>query len=82
MRIDELMQRLAQAGATVIIKIDHERYAEQGEPWTLVIAGPALGDGGFVRAEEATFVECVRVGLSRLRDRDERWQWVAELMPE
>ncbi|MFV2022031.1 hypothetical protein [Micromonospora sp. LOL_023] len=80
--IEDLMERLARAGVTAIIKIDHERYAEQGEPWTLVISGPALGDGGFVRAEEATFAECVRVGLSRLRDRDERWHWVSDFLPE
>jgi hypothetical protein len=80
--IEDLMERLAQAGVTVIIKIGHERYAEQGEPWTLVISGPALGDGGFVRAEEATFDECVRVGLSRLRARDERWQWVSGYFPD
>lgn len=80
--IEELMQRLAQAGVTAIIKIDHERYAQQGEPWTIAISGPALGDGGFVRAEEATLTECIRVGLSRLRARDERWKWVSDFIPE
>jgi hypothetical protein len=82
MKLEQLMQRFAQAGATAIIKVDHERFAEHGEPWTLVISGPALGDDGFVRAEEATLAECLKVGLSRLQSRGHQWQWVTEFMPE
>lgn len=80
--IEQLMQRLAQAGATAIIKIDHERFAEQGELWTIVISGPVLGDDGFVRAEEVTLSECLKVGLSRLQDRGAQWHWVSEFVPE
>jgi uncharacterized protein (DUF302 family) len=80
--IEQLMQRLAQAGATVIIKIDHERFAEQGDPWTLVISGPVLGDDGFVRAEEVTLSECLKVGLTRLQGQGDQWRWVSEFIPE
>jgi hypothetical protein len=81
-RIEQLLRRFAQAGATAIIKVDHERFLEGGEPWTIVISGPALGDDGFVRAEEKTLAECLRVALSRLESRGEQWRWVSEYMPE
>jgi hypothetical protein len=82
MMIEQLMYRLAQAGATAIIKIDHDRFAAGGEPWTLVISGPVLGDAGFVRAEEATLAECLKIGLSRLQSRGGQWHWVSEYMAE
>lgn len=82
MKVEHLMQRLAQTGATAIIKIDHERFAEQGDPWTLVISGPVLGEDGFVRAEEETLSKCLKVGLLHLRSRGDQWQWVSEFMPE
>jgi hypothetical protein len=52
----ELFDRLAYAGVTAILKIDHERAeAFNGRPWTLVISGPAVGNGSPVRAEERSF---------------------------
>ncbi len=81
MNIEQLMLCLAQAGTTAILKIDNERFEEHGEPWTFVVSGPVLGEGGFVRAEEVTLDECLKVGLSRLMDRGEQWNWVSEYVP-
>jgi hypothetical protein len=74
--LEPLMERLAEAGATMIVKLDHERYAEGSRPWTVVISGPALGEGGYVRTEQATLSRCVTTALKALRTRGEEWQWV------
>jgi hypothetical protein len=76
--VERLMRRLGEAGLTAIVKIDHERLAEEGKPWTVVFSGPVLGDEGFVRAEE----ECLNVGLLRLRERGMEWRWVSAFIPE
>ncbi|MEV6268899.1 hypothetical protein AB0L64_17105 [Kribbella sp. NPDC051936] len=81
MDIEELWIRLAEAGVTAMLKIDHERFAERGRSWTILLSGPPLGDG-YVRAEEASLDRCVAVGLSRLRERaNDEWGWVSEYMP-
>lgn len=82
MDIERLMRLLAQSGATVLLKADHERFAEEGEYWTLVISGPALGEQGLVRAESSSLAECLRVGLKRLQRSGNRWSWISEFIPE
>jgi hypothetical protein len=81
MDIEALMRRLAGAGTTVIVKADHERLAEGGEYWTLVVSGGTLGQDGLVRAEASSLADCLRTGLSRLREKGARWGWVSEFMP-
>ncbi|WP_213457197.1 hypothetical protein [Rhizomonospora bruguierae] len=76
--IEQLMRRLAEAGATAILKVDHERLAQGGEYWTFIVSGGTLGEGGLVRAEEATLAECLRIGLSRLASYGPQWHWVSE----
>ncbi|WP_433528934.1 hypothetical protein ACQPYA_21735 [Micromonospora sp. CA-263727] len=82
MDIEVLMCKLAEAGTTVILKVDHERYAQGGDYWTLVISGGSLGAQGLVRAEEASLAECLRVGLSRLMDGGSQWEWVSEYLAD
>lgn len=77
-----MMRRLAESGVTAILKTDHERFAESGNGWTLVISGARLGEIGFVRAEAPTLAECLRAVLPRLAGVDEEWQWVLEYVPE
>ncbi|MFC6157077.1 hypothetical protein ACFWUU_16415 [Kribbella sp. NPDC058693] len=78
--IEELWTRLAAGGVSAMVKIDHERFAEGGRPWTLLLSGPPLGDG-FVRAEEASLRRCLEVGLTRLADKAEgEWGWVSEYL--
>lgn len=82
MDIEELWIRLAEAGVTAMLKIDHERFAEHGRSWTLLVSGPPLGDG-FVRAEEASLDRCLKVGLSRLIDKaDGDWGWLSAYLPD
>lgn len=80
MDVEVLMRKLAEAGTTVILKADHERYALGGDYWTLVISGGSLGAQGLVRAEEATLDECLRVGLARLMESGSGWEWVSEFL--
>ena len=79
--IEELWARLGEAAASAKVAIDHERLAEHGRPWTLVVSGTALGDGVFVRAEEGSLDRCLEVGLSRLIGRSDEWAWLSEYLP-
>jgi hypothetical protein len=80
--IEELWVRLAGAGVSAMVAIDHERFAERGRSWTIVISGPPLGDR-FVRAEEASLDRCLKVGLSRLIDEPGgEWAWLSEYLPD
>jgi hypothetical protein len=79
MDIEDLMRRLAEAGVTVLLKADHERLAEGGRCWTMVISGGRLTGNGFVRAEEATAEQCVQAALQRLAAEGPDWAWVATL---
>ncbi|MEV4264478.1 hypothetical protein [Kribbella sp. NPDC049584] len=63
-----------------MVKIDHERLAEHGRPWTIVLSGPPLGDG-FVRAEESSLDRCLQVSLTRLRAKAKgEWSWLTEFL--
>lgn len=77
--IDLLMAELGRAGVTVILKVDDERMATGGKPWTLVMSGPGLGEEGFIRAEAAGLRECLEQGLTRLRSRPGNWEWLSEV---
>ena len=79
MDIEQLMERLARSGVTVILKVDDERMAEGGESWTLVMSGPGLGEKGFIRAESENLPDCLQEGLDRLRQRPGDWGWLAEV---
>lgn len=81
MRVEQLMHDLGAAGVTVIFKVDHERMAEGGDPWTLVLSGSALGESGLVRAECSTLAECLSVGLERLMQRRPDWDWLTSYFP-
>ncbi|MEV6069437.1 hypothetical protein AB0L82_23070 [Nocardia sp. NPDC052001] len=82
LEIEQLMQRLAACGVSMLLKADHERYAENGECWTVVISGSGIPEKfGFVRAEERTLKMCLEVALSRLLEIGEEWVWVKEYIP-
>lgn len=80
MDIEQLMERLGRSGVTMILKVDDERMSEGGEPWTLVLSGRALGEQGFIRAESASFRDCLEQVLLRLRERPGDWAWVSEAL--
>ena len=80
--IEELWIRLAEAGVSALLKIDHERYQERGKYWTLLVSGPSLGEAGFVRAEESSLERCLQVGLTRLMSKGDQWSWLSEHLPE
>ncbi len=46
------MKELVRHGVTVVLEVDDERRAENGDYWTLIMSGAALGDEGYIRAEE------------------------------
>ncbi|MFJ4711854.1 hypothetical protein [Streptomyces sp. NPDC088785] len=64
MDIGQLMDKLGRSGVTVILKVDDERMVEGGEPWTLVMSGPGLGEQGFIRAESFTLDDCLEQGFT------------------
>lgn len=79
MDIEQLMDKLGRSGVTVILKVDDERMAEGGEPWTLVMSGPGLGEQGFIRAESSSLNDCLEQGFVRLRARPGDWEWLTEI---
>ena len=78
MDLEQLWIRLAEAGITAMLKIDHERLAEHGRSWTVLLSGPPLGDA-LVRAEESSLDRCLQVSLTRLRaEAHGEWSWLTE----
>lgn len=82
MDIEELWIRLAEAGVSALLKINHERYEERGKYWTLLVSGPSLGEARFVRAEESSFERCLQVGLTRLMSKGDQWSRLSEHLPK
>ncbi|MFE7635896.1 hypothetical protein ACFU7Z_17885 [Kitasatospora sp. NPDC057518] len=79
MNIEKLMEGLGRAGVTVILKVDDERMADGGDPWTVVMSGRVLGDQGFIRAESSSLDECIEQAVERLRTRQGDWAWLREI---
>lgn len=76
MDVEQFMARLGEAGITVLIKVDHERMADRGRPWTIVMSGPGLGDEGLVRTDARSLGECLAHGISELKSRPGDWSWL------
>jgi len=79
MDIGQIMESLGRSGVTVILKVDDERLAQGGEPWTLVMSGPGLGEQGFIRVESSCLNDCLRQGFAKLRDRSGDWEWLTDI---
>ena len=77
--LEELMERLGGSGVTMIIKVDHERMAEGGKPWTLVMSGPGLGERGLIRTDSPSFEHAIGYGLGEIRKCPGDWGWLAEI---
>ena len=76
MNIERIMEGLGEQGITVILKVDHERLAEHGAPWTLVLSGPAMTTGGFIRAESTSVADVLRQCVHRLAEYPGDWAWL------
>ncbi|MFF3920538.1 hypothetical protein ACFYZB_45530 [Streptomyces sp. NPDC001852] len=79
MNIEQLMERLGRSGVTVILKVDDERMTQGGEPWTLVMSGPGLGEQGFIRAESSSLTDVLEQGFRILQSRPGNWEWLGEI---
>jgi hypothetical protein len=76
--VEQLMERLGRAGVMVILKVDEERLRECGRPWTLVLSGPGLGGRAHIRTEAVTLRECLREGVTQLRQCPGDWDWLTD----
>lgn len=74
--VDDITERLANQDVTAILKVDHEQAAEGGEPWTVVLPGPGVGDQLFIRAESETLDDCLGQAFGRLRETGAQWDWL------
>ncbi|MGK5530897.1 hypothetical protein [Streptomyces sp. URMC 129] len=79
--VEAIMSALAAQGITVILKIDHERVSDGTEPWTIVMSGPGVGEGEFIRVDASSLAACVEQGVSYLREKPGDWHWLTSLMP-
>lgn len=75
MNLEQLMERVGDLGATIIIKMDGERGVEDAGRWTFVVSGGPLADRGPIRVDAPSLGECLTQGLALLRIRGEEWQW-------
>lgn len=73
------MERLGDAGVTVILKVDHERTADRSSPWTVVLSGPGVGASP-LRHDDETLDQCLRAVLKRLRATGGEWEWLDDLI--
>jgi len=77
MGLEQTMEDCARRGITVLLKVDHERQDDGGEPWTVLMSGPGVGAAGaFIRAEAATMSEAVNECLHRLAELPGDWSWL------
>ena len=76
MDIELIMETLGQSGVTALLKLDHERLAEGGKPWTFALSGPALGHANFIRVDTVGMDDCLHQGLKMLRREPGDWEWV------
>ena len=78
MLIEEVMERLARSGVNVVLKVDEERMAEGGRPWTVVLSGHGLGEGVFIRFDGRDFHSSLRQVFAQLQSRPGDWGWLAK----
>ncbi|MFI5868094.1 hypothetical protein [Streptomyces sp. NPDC051546] len=77
--IELLMEELAKAGVTMVLKADHGRFAESGRFWTIVMSGPGLGNGGGIHTDMSSLQECLDFGLAELQTRPGDWEWLRHI---
>jgi hypothetical protein len=77
--IERFMERLANMGVTMILKVDHERMAGGGKAWTIVMSGPGMGERGSIHTDSRSLEDCLEYGMSELRSRPGDWGWLEEL---
>jgi hypothetical protein len=80
--IEGVLQALGRRGITVILKIDHERVSDESDPWTVVMSGPGVGEGDFIRIDAASMAECVNQAIDHLCEKPGDWRWVTSLITE
>lgn len=78
MDIELLMDSLGRAGVTLVIKVDHERMAEGGRPWTVVMSGPAVGERGLIRTDSPSLQDGLDYALRELKSCPGDWSWLGE----
>ncbi|MCO1578037.1 hypothetical protein M8C13_19990 [Crossiella sp. SN42] len=76
--VELLMSELAERGLTVLLKLDHERWAERGKPWTCLLSEEE--PGFVVRTDDKTMRRGLEAVLAELRAWSPGWEWTAELL--
>ncbi|GAA1069388.1 hypothetical protein GCM10009665_76720 [Kitasatospora nipponensis] len=74
--IEWFMEQLANAGVTMILKVDHERMARGGQPWTIIMSGPGMGEKGSIHTDRRSLADCLEYGIGELRSRPGDWEWL------
>ncbi|MFI2208888.1 hypothetical protein [Streptomyces sp. NPDC020141] len=74
--VELLMDELGRAGITVLLKVDHERMQGGGKPWTVVLAGPGLGERELIRTDGPTLRKCLEYCLGELSTCPGDWEWL------
>ena len=80
MDLAQVLGRLVESGVTTLVKADVVRFDEGGAYWTFVISGGLLSPDDVIRVDAADLTDCIRTGLSHLREVHPRWAWTADLV--
>lgn len=70
------MDSLGREGISCIVKVDHERMADGGKPWTVVLSGPGTGGEAFIRTDSASLQDGLDLVLRELRSSPGEWGWL------
>ncbi|TDD62669.1 hypothetical protein E1263_02830 [Kribbella antibiotica] len=74
--LGEFMADVGRAGVRMMLKIDHERLAEGGQGWTVLLSGPLVGGSGTVRWDLRRLEQCIDVVVDRLKTMPGDWEWL------
>ncbi|GHF82090.1 hypothetical protein FHX82_004621 [Amycolatopsis bartoniae] len=77
--VERVLLEFGSRGFSVLLKIDHERLAEGTKPWTVLVSGPSLGEGGYVRTDAPTIEAGFRRVYEQLRKHPGDWDWLPPL---
>ncbi|MEU5693041.1 hypothetical protein [Actinosynnema sp. NPDC020468] len=76
----QFMEDSGRAGVTVSFRIDHQRTAEGGKPWTMMLTGPGMGTEGSIRTDDYSVDDCIQYAVSVLRTRPGGGEWLDQYM--
>ncbi|QLY29790.1 hypothetical protein [Nocardia huaxiensis] len=74
--LELLMDRLAEVGVAMLVRVDVERLRAGRPQWTLFLSGPLLHPANTIRVDARTLGDGLTKALDRLRGQPGDWEWL------